>query len=128
MAYASIEDVERAWRDVADYERPRFEQMLDDAALWLDVQVSAAGAPQAPAEVLRFLSCNLLRRAVGELDATGANDQWSTQTEPYVQYQTPAVTRSDFYLTKWERSMLGVGCGRAGFSAGGEEQDGGDAS
>lgn len=121
MAYATIEDVERSWRDVADYERPRFEQMLEDAALWLDVQVAAAGAEQPSVEVLRFLSCNLLRRAVGELDATGADEQWFTQTEPYIQYQTPAVTRSDFYLTKWERSMLGVGCGRAGFSAGAEE-------
>lgn len=118
MAYATIEDVEAAWRDVADFERPRFEQVLEDAALWLDAQLSAARAPAPPHDVMRFLSCNLLRRAVGELDPTGADAQWSTLTDQAAQYSTPAAVRSDFYLTKWERTMLGIGQGSVGFSAG----------
>ncbi len=120
MAYATIADVEKAWRSVADYERPHFEQTLEDAALWLDAQVASAHVAAPSAEALRFLSCNLLRRSVGELDATGADAQWSTLTEPYAQYQTPAAVRSDFFLTKWEKSMLGIGVGRAGFAQGGE--------
>lgn len=118
MAYATIEDVEKAWRDVADFEKPRFSQVLEDAALWLDAQVAAGGGPVPGAGVMRFLSCNLLRRSVGELDPTGADEQWATLTDQSAQYSTPAAARSDFYLTKWERAMLGICQGRAGFAAG----------
>ena len=60
MAYATIEDIERSWRSVADYEREHVEQMLDDAALWLDAQVERSGKdPEAFAashpDVMRFL-------------------------------------------------------------------------
>ena len=104
MAYATIEDIERSWRSVADYEREHVEQMLDDAALWLDAQVERSGKdPEAFAashpDVMRFLSCNLVRRACGELDPTGAEAQWSVLTEPTAQAFTPAVVRGDFYLT-----------------------------
>lgn len=123
MGYATIEDIERSWRSVADYEREHVEQMLDDAALWLDAQVERSGKdPEAFAashpDVMRFLSCNLVRRACGELHPTGAEAQWSVLTEPTAQAFTPAVVRGDFYLTKWERGLIGAGCGRAGFSPG----------
>ena len=119
MAYASIEDVERAWRDVAPFERARFEQALDDAQLWLDGQCEASGRdPKAVrTEVMRMLSVNLVRRAVGELDPTGAESSWTTYTDQSAQYSVPAQVGSDFWLTRWERSLLGVGRGRAGFSA-----------
>ncbi len=124
MAYATIEDVQRAWRDVADFERPHFEQVLSDAALWLDAQVETGRGTAPDMDVLRFLSCNLLRRAVGELDPTGADAQWATYTDQAAQYSAPAAVRSDFYLTKWERAMLGVGQGRAGFAAGAGDDEG----
>ena len=75
-------------------------------------------APASHPDVMRFLSCNLVRRACGELDPTGAEAQWSVLTEPTAQAFTPAVVRGDFYLTKWERGLIGAGCGRAGFSPG----------
>lgn len=118
MAYATIEDVQRAWRDVAEFEQARFGQILEDAGLWLDAQVEAGHGAAPDTDVMRFLSCNLLRRAVGELDPTGADAQWATYTDQAAQYNTPAAVRSDFYLTRWERAMLGIGQGRAGFAAG----------
>ena len=123
MAYATIKDVEAAWRTVADYERPHFEQTLEDAALWLGAQLEGAGRDVGEfakdhADVLRFLSVNLVRRSVGELDPTRAEAQWSQLTEPYADNATAAVVRSDFYLTKWEKRMLGTEQGRAGFSGG----------
>ena len=123
MAYATIKDVEAAWRTVADYERPHFEQTLEDAALWLGAQLEGAGRDVSEfakdhADVLRFLSVNLVRRSVGELDPTRAEAQWSQLTEPYADNATAAVVRSDFYLTKWEKRMLGTEQGRAGFSGG----------
>lgn len=123
MVYATIEDVQRAWRDVAEFEKARFGQILEDAGLWLDLQVEAGGGPVPSASVLRFLSCNLLRRAVGELDPTGADAQWATYTDQAAQYNAPAAVRSDFYLTRWERAMLGIGQGRAGFAAGAGDDD-----
>ena len=123
MAYADISDVESSWRSVADYETAHFEQTLEDAALWLDSQLEGAGKDAGEfakdhADVLRFLSVNLVRRSVGELDPTRAEAQWSQLTEPYADNATAAVVRSDFYLTKWEKRMLGTEQGRAGFSGG----------
>ncbi len=123
MAYADISDVETAWRSVADYETAHFEQTLEDAALWLGSQLESSGKdPAAYAathrDVLRFLSVNLVRRSVGELNPTRAETQWSQLTEPYADNATAAVVRSDFYLTKWEKRMLGTEQGRAGFSGG----------
>lgn len=119
MAYATIDDVERAWREVAPFERARFGQALDDAALWLDGQCEASGRDPkgVDARVMRMLSVNLVRRAVGELDPTAAESSWTTYTDQTAQYSVPAQGGSDFWLTRWERALLGVGRGRAGFSA-----------
>lgn len=119
MAYATIDDVESAWREVAPFERARFGQALDDAALWLDGQLEASGRDprDVKPEVMRMLSVNLVRRAVGELDPTGAESSWTTYTDQTAQYSVPAQGGSDFWLTRWERSLLGVGRGRAGFGA-----------
>ena len=119
MAYATIDDVESAWREVAPFARARFGQALDDAALWLDGQLEASGRdPKAVSpEVMRMLSVNLVRRAVGELYPNGAESSWTTYTDQTSQYSVPAQGGSDFWLTRWERSLLGVGRGRAGFGA-----------
>ena len=120
MAYATVEDLESAWRSIAEHERPHVAQMLADAATWLDGQLAAAGAGAGACdpEALRLVSCNLVRRSMGELDPTQAQAQWQTLTEPDAQWSVPAVVRSDFYLTQWERRLLGVRVGRAGFSGG----------
>lgn len=119
MAYATIEDVERSWREVAAFERERFEQTLEDAALWLDGQCEASGVDPSgvQTEVLRMLSVNLVRRMVGELDPTGSDPQWTTYTDQTSQWSVPARVGGEFYLTKGERVLLGVERGRAGFSA-----------
>lgn len=119
MAYATIDDIERAWRDVASFERERFAQTLEDAALWLDGQCEASGVDPAgiAREVMRMLSVNLVRRMVGELDPQTDGSQWTTYTDQTSQWSTPARVGGDFYLTKGERALLGLRCGRAGFSA-----------
>ena len=120
MAYASIDDLEAAWREIAEHEVPRVEQMLEDAAVWLDGQLAASGpvGEGANDDVLRLVSCNLVRRAMGELDPTRSDAQWQTLTEPDSQWSVPAVVRSDFYLTQWERRLLGVRAGGVGFAGG----------
>lgn len=119
MAYATVEDLEASWRDLADWERTRMERTIEDACTWLDAQIDKAGhAPADYAEsLLRLITCNLVRRAVGELDPTGSDAQWQTYTDQVEQASTAAVVRGDFYLTQWERNALGVRAGRAGFSS-----------
>lgn len=118
MAHATVSDLEAAWREIAEHERPHVEQMLDDASVWLDGQMAACGSTGAAPDVLRLVTCNLVRRAMGELDPTRSDTQWQTLTEPESQWSVPAVVRSDFYLTQWERRLLGVRAGGVGFAGG----------
>jgi hypothetical protein len=119
MAYATIEQLSASWREFADYEKPHLEQALEDVAVWLDLQLDRCGksAQDVPADALRVASCNVVRRSFGELDATNADDQWSTLVEPTAVNVTGTVSHSDFYLTKWECRMLGVRCGCAAFGS-----------
>ncbi len=122
MAYATIEQLESSWRAFEDYERPHVVQALDDASVFIDGQMAACGRSAADVgdELLRTVCCALVRRAFGELDPTNADDRWSQLVEPGALNVTPAVKRSDFYLTQWERRALGVRVGRAAFAGCGE--------
>lgn len=118
MAYATIEQLSASWREFAAWEAVHVEQALEDVAVFLDAQLRACGrAPEdAGADVLRVVSCSVVRRSMGELDSTDADSRWSELVEPTAVNVTPAVRHSDFYLTQWERRMLGVRCGRGGFA------------
>lgn len=118
MAYATIEELQRSWRTFADYEVEHVEQALEDVAVFLDAQLACSGRTSADVgkDVLRIVSCSVVRRSMGELDAADADSQWSELVEPAAVNVTPAVRHSDFYLTQWERRMLGVRSGGAGFA------------
>ncbi len=118
MAYATIEELERSWRSFAVYEVEHVEQALEDVSVFLDAQLACSGrsADDVGKDVLRIVACSVVRRSMGELDATNADSQWSQLVEPDAVNVTPAVCHSDFYLTQWERRMLGVRTGGAGFA------------
>lgn len=70
MAYATVEDLEMRWRMLAPSERTRAAVLLDDAAVLLD------GYDEAEFEVLRIVSCNMVRRAMEtDGDAFGVDGQ-----------------------------------------------------
>ncbi len=121
MAYATIEQLAASWRDFAPYETARVTQLLADASVFIDAQLAAVGRDAAGvgADVLRIVCCRLVRRSMGELDPTNADDRWQQTVEPDVVNVTPAVRESDFYLTKWECKMLGMRAGRTGFAVAG---------
>lgn len=121
MAYATIEQLAASWRDFAPFEVSRVTQLLADASVFIDAQLDAAGrdASGVSADVLRIVCCRLVRRSMGELDPTNADDRWQETVSYDAVDVTPAVRESDFYLTKWECKMLGMRAGRAGFAAAG---------
>mgnify|MGYP006982597296 CR=1 FL=1 len=117
-AYATVAELSASWREFSERELPYVEATLRDASDFLDAQLAASGrsSDEVAPEVLSLVCRSLVRRSMGELDPTGAEAQWQTITDPTAQWSAPAVTHQDLYLTQWERRMLGVRCGRAGFS------------
>ena len=120
MAYASVEELSASWREFSERERPYVASALDDASAFIDAQLAVSGRAAADVDdgVLSLVCRSLVRRSMGELDPTGAEAQWQTITDPTAQWSAPAVVHADFYLTQWERRMLGVRCGCVAFSGG----------
>lgn len=117
MAYATIAELSACWRDFSPWEESVLGQTLEDASTFLDAQLAACGrsADQAGADLMRVVCCAVVRRSMGELDATDADDRWQELVGPTSVEVSPAVVHSDFYLTQWERRALGVRVGRASF-------------
>lgn len=119
-AYATVAELSASWREFSERELPYVKATLRDASDFLEAQLSASGRDPAGVSpgVLSLVCRSLVRRSMGELDPTGAEAQWQTITDPTAQWSAPAVTHSDFYLTQWERRMLGTRVGRVAFSGG----------
>ncbi len=118
MAYATIDELSRAWRSFADYEVPHLTQALEDVGVLIDRYLDECGktADDVPTDALRVVSCNVVRRSFGELDATNADDQWATLAEPNAVNVTGAVRHTDYYLVKADKVLLGVRCGGCAFA------------
>ena len=119
MSYATIEDLTRSWRSFADYEEPHLTQALADVGVFIDRYLDECGktAADVPDDALRIVSCNVVRRSFGELDATDADNRWSTLAEPDAVNVTGAVRHSDFYLVKADKVLLGVRTGVCAFAS-----------
>lgn len=115
--FATVEDLEAAWRKVDALERPHMVQLISDASTWLNAQLRRGGVDCETVDpaLLRMLVCNLVRRSVGELEPVSDVARWRTVTDYSDQYSVPAKVGSDFYLTAWERESVGIGVGRAAF-------------
>lgn len=70
MAYATIGDLESRWRPLSPAEAQRVGVLLDDAAVLL------SGYSDADPDLLRIVSCNMVRRAMTTSgDAFGIDGQ-----------------------------------------------------
>lgn len=115
MAYADVSDLEARWRDLDEAEKQRAAVLLDDASAVLDSLVDVDEGDAKQLEVLKVVCCNMVQRAMvaGEADAYGITQQ-SMTAGPYTQSWTYSNPSGDFYLTKMERQMLGIGKGYIG--------------
>lgn len=71
MAFAEADDLQARWRTLSQEEKDRATVLLEDAATWLAVWFKAYGdlavlasADSQLAEMLKILSCSMVRRAM----------------------------------------------------------------
>ena len=110
MAYATVEDVQaRIVRDLSADEQAVCSAMLDDAAVLIDAVASGASA-----DAKKVVSCRMAIRALGDGTTSGiptGATQGSMSGLGYSQSWSigGSGATGEIYLTKTERTLLGVG-------------------
>lgn len=108
-AYATAAEVAAGFRDLTADETARTEQLLQEAAVLIDVT-----ATQADADVKAVVSCRMVRRALGDSSTAamplGAS-QASIAAGGYSQSWTlgSGGAAGELYLGRTERLLLGLG-------------------
>ena len=110
MAYATIDDLEARYGEVATELRDRAAALLEDAATIIDSRVAVDISDQRQMRRLALVSCAMVNRALqaAESDAYGVSNASYTMG-PFTQSATFANPSGDLYLTKGERDLLGIG-------------------
>lgn len=110
MAYATVSDIESRWRELSEGESAKAQVLLDDATAYLDAMVDPCNLPASRASLLRTVCCNMVIRSMvaSESSAYGVESLQATMG-PFGQTAKFANPNGDFYLTKFERKMLGIG-------------------
>lgn len=110
MAYATVEDLEKRWRELDKHDRVRAEALLDDAGAKIDSEWARFSI--VPDDVLKraalAVSCSMVGRAM-----SAPNDIWgATQTSQTAGVYTVSSSSSsgfgNLYFTKEERLQLGI--------------------
>lgn len=109
MAYATVKDVEVGFRTLDADEKARAEALLSEAAIMIDATNTIAQP-----DVLRLVSCRMVRRAIGDADSMQAlpigATQGSISAGGYAQSWTIGGGSSgELYIAKAERKLLGLG-------------------
>lgn len=111
-AFADVADLESRWRDLSESEEERAAVLLGDASAVLSSLVDVDGSEEQ-AEVLRIVCCNMVMRVmsadVTNGSATFGVSQQSITAGPYTQSFSYSNPTGDFYLTRVEKQMLGIG-------------------
>lgn len=114
-AFADVSDLESRWRALTGSERARAEVLLRDAAAIIEAEgVDASGPGAAAAEMLKIVSCDMVRRAMLASPDSPPAAQGSLTVGPFSESLTYANPTGDLYLTRAERRRLGAGGGRVG--------------
>lgn len=110
-AYADIDDYQARYGALGDSAAERVDQLLDDAALYLDAAVERHGIDaQAKAEALKVACCARARYIEERGDGTASRTQ---QAGPYsytVSYQK-SLKGFDAWLREQFGELLGIGTG-----------------
>lgn len=123
MAYASVEDLEARWRELAPDEQNVAEALIADASAMLAQLMG--DSMEADPDITRMVVCNMVKRSMGAGDSFGISQQ-SMTAGPYTQQWSVANPAGDMYLTKTERKLLGISTGYIGSirpMVGGDEHD-----
>jgi hypothetical protein len=126
MAFAAVTDIEARWRPLTVEEQAKATALLEDAAVVLSGMVDVDPEDTEQAAKLRFVSCNMVIRAMvaGASEAFGV-EELSATMGPFGQTARFANPSGDLYLTKLDKKTLGIGgCrGRVLYPSYGEGDD-----
>lgn len=117
MAYATVADLEARWPEKTFTldEEAAAGVLLDDAAVYLDSLVTVDSSDSHQADVLRIVSCSMVRRAMVASSSSALGvDEMSATMGAFSQTQHFSNPSGDMYLTGNERSLLGIGSGYIG--------------
>ena len=115
MAYATLDDLQARYGEVAYELTGRAEALLEDAATLLNARVLVDISDQQQRERLRLVSCAMVNRALqaAASDVYGVSNASYTMG-PFTQSATFSNPSGDLYLTKNECILLGIGGTRIG--------------
>jgi hypothetical protein len=110
MAFATVDDLAQRWPGVSESLLSVAEVLLDDAAAIIVAQVgNVADVDEA---ILRQVSCAMVKRALVGQDLGGVSSL-DLQAGPFAERRQFSNPTGDLYLTKAEKSSLGVNRQRA---------------
>lgn len=108
VAFATVDDLEARWRPLSTTEQDRAEVLLDDAAVYLSALVTVDADDTEQEAILKTVSCSMVQRVMSaDVDTFGLS-QTSMTAGSYTQSMTFANPSGDFYLTGFEKRLLGI--------------------
>lgn len=110
MAYATYSDIEARWRTLSTDEQAQATTLLEDAAAMLDSLVDIDPEDETQAYLLKVVSCSMVIRSMvaSASDAFGI-EQLQATMGPFGQTARFTNPTGDLFLTKAEKSLLGIG-------------------
>lgn len=109
MAFAGVSDIEARWRKLSASEEATAAVLLDDASAALSKLVDVDSHDTEQADILKFVCCSMVIRKMSatKTDTYGVSSM-SMTAGPYTQQMAYSNPTGDWYLTKFERRLLGV--------------------
>lgn len=104
-SFATVEDLEARWRGLSETEMERASALLEDAT-----DLIKAIAPKwetIPTSTLKRVACQVVKRAMLASDL-GEVSSMQEQTGPFSMQVSYANPQGDLYLTRLEKTQLGL--------------------
>lgn len=107
MAYATVDDLAKRWRELSADEQTRAETLLEDAGVYLDAVLTKHHlTADGKEKLLNMISCRLVQVRLANRDdgvtqvsrTAGSFNEQYTLVNPY----------GNFQLTSDERDLLGI--------------------
>lgn len=110
MAYATIEDIEKGYKDLDADERTRAEELLDRVAIIID----SLAAENVSDDAKKLVSCNMVTRAIASLSGgngipIGVSQGTQTGLGYTSSYTFGSGSSGELYLTKMDKRLLHCG-------------------
>ena len=111
-AFATPEDVGNGFREMSKSEEAKCEYLLDEASAVIKAYCKNTDAIDG--DVLKLVSCRMVRRVLGDGEDTSSFPVGSTQGSMSALGYSQSFTISngsvgELYLSKVEKKMLGIG-------------------